>query len=61
MDEIKPVFKHPPIYTAENGVSQVLPSDIIRSEVGQKLIREAAASSLGRKVQSRNGTDPAPR
>jgi hypothetical protein len=61
MDGIKPVFKHPPVYTAENGVSEVLPSDIIRSEVGQQLIREAAASSLGRKLPPRNGTDPTSR
>lgn len=61
MDGIKPVFKHPPIYMTENGVSQVLPSDIIRSEAGQQLIREAAASSLGRGVRLRNGGDPTPR
>jgi len=61
MDGNKPAFKHPPVYTAENGVSEVLPSDIIRSEVGQRLIREAAASSLGRKVPQGSGTDTVPR
>lgn len=61
VDEIKPAFKHPPIYITENGVSQVLPSDIIRSEAGQQVLREVAALSLGRRMPPRNGTDPTPR
>jgi len=61
MDEIEPAFKHPPIYMTENGVSQVLPSDIMRSEAGQQLIREAAALSLGCKVTSGNATESTPR
>jgi hypothetical protein len=57
MDGIKPVFKHPPVYMTESGVSQVLPSDIIRSEAGQQLIREAAALPVGRRVLPRAGTE----
>jgi hypothetical protein len=61
VDEIKPAFKHPPIHTAENGVIEILPSDIIRSEVGQQLIRDAAASSLGRRVPPGNRSHCTPR
>jgi hypothetical protein len=57
MERIKPVFKHPPVYTTESGVCQVLPSDIIRSEAGQQLIREAAALPVGRRVLPTVGTD----
>jgi hypothetical protein len=52
----EPEFKTPPIRTTASGVRQVSPSDILRSEVGQKVIRDTASSSLSQGMTSRDGT-----
>lgn len=41
-----PDFIHPPVHTTESGVRQVAPSDILRSAVGQAVIRRVAAMNL---------------
>ncbi len=55
MKNSEPDFKTPPIRTTASGVRQVSPSDILRSEVGQRVIRATAASSLSQ-ANPRTGT-----